>query len=88
MKLSNPKISSKTYWSILKTFYNGRKNTNIPSLLKDGKLASDFKIKANYFNNYFASQCTPLASFYRSTFIVGGGKQKGVSQNIVIGRIV
>ena len=60
----------------------------IPSLLKDGKLASDFKIKANYFNNYFASQCTPLASFYRSTFIVGGGKQKGVSQNIVIGRIV
>ena len=24
MKLNNPKTSSKTYWSIFKTFYNGR----------------------------------------------------------------
>ena len=56
MKL-NPKTSSKTYWSILKTFYNGRK-----ILLKDGKLESDFKIKANKFNIFFASLCTPLVN--------------------------
>ena len=52
MKLSNPKTSSKTYWCILKTFYNGRKIPIIPPLLEDGKCESDFKIKANYFNNF------------------------------------
>ena len=53
-----PKTSSKTtYWSILKTFYNGRKIPIKPSILKDGKLESDLKIKAYYF---FTSQCTPL----------------------------
>ena len=46
MKLNNPKTSSKTYWSILKTFYNGRKIPIIPPPLKDGKLEYDFKIKA------------------------------------------
>ena len=56
MELNNLKTSSKTYWSILKTFYNGRKIPIIPPILKDGKLESDFKIKANYFNNFFASQ--------------------------------
>ena len=38
------------------------KEKRIPSILKDGKLESDFKIKANYFNNFFASQCTPLVN--------------------------
>ena len=32
----------------------------IPLLLENGKLKSDFKTKANYFNNFFASQYTPL----------------------------
>ena len=62
MKLNNPNTSSKTYWSILKTFYNGRKIPIIPPLIKDGKLESDFKIKANHFNSFFASQCTPLVN--------------------------
>ena len=62
MELNNPKTSSKTYWSILKTFYNGRKIPIIPPILKDGKLESDFKIKANYFNNVFASQWPPLVN--------------------------
>ena len=53
MKLHNPKSSSKTYWSILKTFYNGRKIPIIPPLFKDGKLESYFKIKADYFNKFF-----------------------------------
>ena len=63
MKLNSPKTSSKTYWSILKTFYNGRKIPIIPPILKEGKLESDFKIKANYFNSFFASQCTPLVNY-------------------------
>ena len=32
----------------------------IPPLLINNKLESDFKIKANYFNSFFASKCTPL----------------------------
>ena len=58
MELNNPKTSSKTYWSILKTFYNGRKIPIIPPILKEGKLESDFKIKASYFNSFFAFQYT------------------------------
>ena len=50
MKINNSKTSSKTYCSFLKTFYNGRKIPIIPPILKDGKLESDFKIKASYFN--------------------------------------
>ena len=62
MKFNNPKTSSKTYWSIFKTFYNGRKIPIIRPILKEGKLESHFKIKGNYFNSFFASQCTPLVN--------------------------
>ena len=44
MKL-NPNTSYKTYWCILKTFFNGRKIPIIPPILKNGELESDFKIK-------------------------------------------
>ena len=51
--------NTKTYWSILKTFYNGKKVLVIPLLLINNKLISDFKVKANHFNHFFASQCIP-----------------------------
>ena len=44
-KLMDPTTSSKTYWSILKTFYVGRKIPIIPLLLINGKLETDFKKK-------------------------------------------
>ena len=47
-------------WSILKTFYNGKKVPIIPPLLINDKLISDFEVKANHFNNFFASQYIPL----------------------------
>ena len=59
-KLTNPKTSSKTYWSILKTFYNGRKVSLIPTLVINNKLEADFKRKGDHFNYFFASKCTPL----------------------------
>ena len=52
-------ILSKTYWSLLKTFYNGKKVPIIPPLLIND-IISDFEAKANQLNNFFASQCTPL----------------------------
>ena len=44
----------------MKRFFNGKKVPIIPPLLINNKLESDFKIKANYFNSFFASKCTPL----------------------------
>ena len=59
-KLTNPKTSSKTYCSILKRFYNGKKVPLIPPLVRTNKLEPDFKRKADHFNEFFASKCTPL----------------------------
>ena len=41
--------------------YN-KKLSTIPPLLVDGKLVSDFCKKANIFNNFFATICTPIDS--------------------------
>ena len=59
-KLNNPWTSPKTYWVILKTFYNGKKSPLIPSLLVNDKLECDFGKKTNHYNEFFALKCTPL----------------------------
>ena len=46
-KLNNPLLQAKTYWSILKTFYNEKKIPLIPLLLVDDKSVADIKTKAN-----------------------------------------
>ena len=61
MKLNDPNTSGKTYWSILKSFYNDSKIPLIPPLLVNNKIVSDFTEKANLFNDFFATQCTPLS---------------------------
>ena len=53
-------LQAKTYWSILKTFYNDKKIPLIPPLLIDDKFVTDIQAKANIFNKFFADQCTPL----------------------------
>ena len=58
-KLIDPSTSFKTYWSISKTFYDGRKIPIIPPLLIN-KLETDFKKKAHQFDMFLASKCTPL----------------------------
>ena len=59
-KLNNPLLQVKTYWSILKTFYNDKKIPLIPPVLIDNKFVTDIRTKANIFNTFFAEQCTPL----------------------------
>ena len=59
-KLNSPLLQVKTYWSILKTFYNDEKIPLIPPLLIDKKFVTDVRTKANIFNKFFAEQCTPL----------------------------
>ena len=59
-RLNNSLLQAKTYWSILKTFYNDKKIPIIPPLLIDDKFVTDIQTKANIFNKFFADQCTPL----------------------------
>ena len=60
IKLNNPLLQAKTYWSILKTIYNDKKIHLIPLLLIDDKFVTDIQAKANIFNTLFVDQCTPL----------------------------
>ena len=56
-KLNDLTLHSKTYWSILKGFYNGKRVPVFPPLLVNNKLVTDFKAKANIFNDFFSKQC-------------------------------
>ena len=59
-KLDNPQTVPKTYWPVINKFLSNKKTPIIPPLLVNGKRVSDFKGKADLFDNYFASQCTPI----------------------------
>ena len=59
-KPANPSTSSKTYWSILKTFANGTKIPIIPPLLVNDNFITNFLEKANLFNEFFSKQSQPL----------------------------
>ena len=60
IKLANRATSSKTYWSILKTFLNNKKIPCIPPLFHENKFITNFKEKAELFNTFFANQCALL----------------------------
>ena len=59
-KLDNPESLLKTYWSIINKFLSNKKIPFILPILVNGELLSDFKQKANIFNDHFASLCTPI----------------------------
>ena len=52
--------NAKAYWSLLKTFYNGKIAPIIPPFLIDNKIISDFEAKANEFNIFSVDQYTHL----------------------------
>ena len=62
LKPNNPLNSPKAYWSILKPFYDDTKIPLIPRLVIDNKVITNFREKANLFNNFFTSQCMPSAN--------------------------
>ena len=57
-KLSDPNISSKTYWSILKYFLTDKKVPCIPPIFHENRFITDFREKAELFNSFFANQCS------------------------------
>ena len=52
-KSNNLLLQAKTYWSIIKIFYNEKKITLIPPLLIDNMFANNIQMKANIFNKFF-----------------------------------
>ena len=50
---NDPCTSAKSYWTILKTLYNKRNIPLIPPLLVNNSFVTDFKEKANLFNEFF-----------------------------------
>ena len=61
-KLKSSNTSNKTYWSLMKSFVNGKKAPIISPLLFNNNLISNFKEKANIFYDFFAQQCQPIAN--------------------------
>ena len=59
-KLNDPITAPKTYWKIINRFLSKKKIPAILPLLVNGEIISNFSQKASIFNNFFASQCTPL----------------------------
>ena len=57
IKLTKFHKSSKACCSLLKTFLNNKKIPLIPPLYHQGDFITNFKIKAELFNSFFASQC-------------------------------
>ena len=55
-----PSRSPKTYWSVLKLFYNNKKVYCIPPNFHENRLARNFKEKADLFNFFFAKQCSVI----------------------------
>ena len=53
-------MQAKSYWSILKTFYNNKTIPLISPLSVDNNFITDIKTKANIFNKFFAEKCTSL----------------------------
>ena len=56
--LSDPAISSKKWWGIVKSLYGNKCYSAIPAICEGNVLKSDPKRKVNVFNEYFVSQAT------------------------------
>ena len=49
-------------WSILKYFFGDKRISIVPLLLYNNKYISDFKVKADIFNNHFSTYCSLIPS--------------------------
>ena len=58
--LNDKNTDPKVYWIILNIILHNIKIPSITPILACGKTITNIVEKANLFNNFFASQCTPL----------------------------
>ena len=55
-ELLDSSTSPRAYWSLLKTFLINKKIPYIPPLFHNNKFISNFRDKAEQFNNFFGQQ--------------------------------
>ena len=67
-KLNDPLTSSKTYWSMLKTFYSGTKIPLIPPIIIDNKVIKNFREKTNatQYMSHVNDSILPSTIMYRT----------------------
>ena len=58
--LSDPQTGNKDFWNAFKRISNRTKQPNIPPIILNDTYISNFKQKANAFNDYFSDQCRIL----------------------------
>ena len=58
LKLSNPNMDIKKYWSALNRIINKKNVSNVPPQIENGAFVTIFQEKANIFNNHFVQQCS------------------------------
>ena len=58
--LEHSNTAPKTYWAILNRLLYNKKIPAISPSFFDGSFISDYCKKANLFNNFFISICTPI----------------------------
>ena len=57
-KLSSKKLNQICYWSVLKSFANGKKIPCIPPIIHSDNFITDFREKSELFKTFFAQQCS------------------------------
>ena len=58
--LNDKNTDAKVYWIVLDNILHTIKIPSTPPVLGFGKTITNIVEKVNLFNNFFASQCTPL----------------------------
>ena len=87
-KLSDPLTGQKHFWNAFKRISNKKKHTNIPPIIENNTYVSNFRQKANIFNDYFADQCKILDNDSTLPLVVYNTNASIYHINITINHIV
>ena len=71
--------SAKTYWSILNTLLNNKKNPCLRPLFHQGKYVTDFKKKAESLNSFFVKQCSIILNSSKLPLTLSKKTEKSIS---------
>ena len=75
-KIDDPKASTKLYWSVVNSFLNNMKISNILPLKVNDISIADFTVKAELYNSYFATQCTLIDNSCKLPVFKCNGKHR------------
>ena len=68
--LNDKRADPKVYWTVLNNFMNNIKIPSVPPILISSETITNIVQKASIFNDFFASQCTPLENNSKLPFLL------------------